>query len=48
VSADGAYASLENFETVADCGGNLFVQFKSNATGRNGSRPGEQRRRSLV
>lgn len=36
VSADGAYASLDNFETVADCGGNLFVQFKSNASGQIG------------
>jgi transposase len=33
VSADKAYASLENFEAVADCGGTGFLAFKSNATG---------------
>jgi transposase len=33
VSADKAYASLENFEAVADCGGEAFIAFKSNATG---------------
>lgn len=33
VSADKAYASNENFETVADCGGTLFAAFKSNTTG---------------
>jgi transposase len=33
VSADKAYASLENFETVAECGGQAFIAFKSNATG---------------
>lgn len=33
VSADKAYASLENFETVAECGGQGFIAFKGNATG---------------
>jgi transposase len=33
VSADKAYASLENFEAVADCGGTGFIAFKSNTTG---------------
>ena len=33
VSADKAYASLENFEIVAACGGQAFIAFKSNATG---------------
>jgi transposase len=33
VSADRAYASLENFETVAACGGTGFIDFKSNVTG---------------
>lgn len=33
VSADKAYASLENFETVAECGGTGFMAFKSNTTG---------------
>jgi transposase len=33
VSADKAYASLENFEAVADCGGQAFIAFKSNASG---------------
>jgi hypothetical protein len=33
VSADAAYGSLENFEEVAGMGGQLYVQFKSNATG---------------
>lgn len=33
VSADKAYASLENFEAVAECGGTGFMAFKSNATG---------------
>ena len=33
VSADKAYASLENFETVAGFGGTGFLAFKSNATG---------------
>jgi hypothetical protein len=34
VSADKAYASLENFEAVADCGGTGFLAFKSSPTGR--------------
>jgi transposase len=33
VSADKAYASLENFEAVADMGGTAFIAFKSNTTG---------------
>ena len=33
VSADAAYASLENFEEVAGMGGTLFAAFKSNTTG---------------
>ena len=33
VSADKAYASLENFETVAECGGEGYIAFKSTATG---------------
>jgi transposase len=33
VSADKAYASLDNFEAVAECGGTGFIAFKSNATG---------------
>ena len=33
MSADKAYSSLENFETVADCGGTAFIAFKANATG---------------
>jgi transposase len=33
VSADKAYASLENFEAVAECGGQAFIAFKANATG---------------
>jgi transposase len=33
VSADKAYLSLENFETVADCGGTAFIAFKGNSTG---------------
>jgi transposase len=33
ISADKAYASLENFEAVAACGGTGFIDFKSNATG---------------
>ena len=36
VSADKAYNSLENFETVADCGGLGFLAFKSNSTGAKG------------
>ena len=33
VSADKAYASLENFEEVAACGGTGFIAFKANTTG---------------
>jgi transposase len=33
VSADKAYASLENFEEIAACGGQGYIAFKSNATG---------------
>ncbi len=33
VSADKAYGSLANFEAVADCGGQGFIAFKSDATG---------------
>jgi transposase len=33
VSADKAYASLENFEAVAECGGQGFMAFKANTTG---------------
>lgn len=33
VSADAAYGSLENFEEVAECGGQAFIAFKSNTTG---------------
>lgn len=36
VSADKAYASLENFEAVAECGAEAFIAFKSNATGAAG------------
>jgi transposase len=36
VSADKAYASVENFETVAEFGGMGFMAFKSNATGAAG------------
>jgi transposase len=36
VSADKAYGSVENFETVAECGGTAFIAFKSNASGRSG------------
>jgi transposase len=36
VSADKAYGSAENFETVAECGGQAFIAFKSNHTGRVG------------
>jgi transposase len=36
VSADKAYASLENFEEVANMGGQAYIAFKSNATGRAG------------
>ena len=33
VSADKAYASVENFETIAGLGGAGFIAFKSNTTG---------------
>jgi transposase len=33
VSADKAYVSVENFETVAECGGQAFIAFKENNTG---------------
>jgi transposase len=33
VSADKAYLSLENFEAVAECGGQAFIAFKDNTTG---------------
>jgi transposase len=33
VSADKAYASLENFEEVANMGAQAFIAFKSNTTG---------------
>lgn len=33
VSADKAYVSVENFETVAECGGQAFIAFKSNNNG---------------
>ncbi len=33
VSADKAYGSLENFEAVADCGGQGFIAFKKDTTG---------------
>lgn len=33
MSADKAYASLENFEAIAGCGGTAFIAFKANATG---------------
>ena len=33
VSADKAYGSLANFETVSGCGGKGFIAFKDNATG---------------
>lgn len=36
VSADKAYASVENFETVADFGGQAFIAFKSTHTGAAG------------
>ena len=36
VSADKAYTSLENFETVAGFGGTAFMAFKQNATGAKG------------
>jgi transposase len=33
VSADKAYASVDNFEAVAECGGTGYMAFKSNTTG---------------
>ena len=36
VSADKAYASLENFEEVASMGGQAYIAFRSNATGKIG------------
>jgi transposase len=33
VSADKAYVSVENFEEVAECGGEAFIAFKTNSTG---------------
>jgi transposase len=36
VSADKAYASLENFEAVAKMGAEAFIAFKANATGKVG------------
>ena len=36
VSADKAYASLENFEEVANMGGQAYIAFKSNHTGKVG------------
>lgn len=36
VSADKAYASYDNFEAVAECGGRAFIAFKSNNTGAAG------------
>lgn len=33
MSADKAYASLENFEAIAEMGGAAFIAFKANATG---------------
>lgn len=33
VSADKAYASLANFEELADCGGQAYIAFKDNASG---------------
>jgi transposase len=33
VAADKAYATGENFQAVADCGGTGFLSFKSNTTG---------------
>lgn len=33
MSADKAYASLDNFEEIAGCGGKAYIAFKDNATG---------------
>jgi transposase len=38
VSADKAYSSVENFETVAECGGTGYIAFRSNATGKAGGK----------
>lgn len=38
VSADKAYSSLENFETVAECGGTGYIAFRANATGKAGGK----------
>jgi len=36
VSADKAYVSVDNFEEVAACGGQAFINFKSSNTGMAG------------
>jgi transposase len=36
VSADKAYLSAENMETVVDCGGTPYIAFKENTTGSKG------------
>jgi transposase len=36
VSADKAYLSVDNFEAVAECGGQAFIAFKGNSTGAAG------------
>ena len=36
VSADAAYASVENFETIAGCGARVFIDFASHHTGASG------------
>jgi transposase len=36
VSADKAYASVENCDAVGECGGTTFIAFKSNASGAAG------------
>ena len=41
VSADKAYISVENFEAVAECGGEAFIAFKSNNTGAAGGMLGK-------
>jgi transposase len=33
MNADKAYASVENFEAIAECGGTAYIAFKSNTTG---------------
>ena len=45
VSADKAYASVENFEAVAACGGTAYLAFKSNATE---ARAACTKRRSII